>query len=311
MIDLGPFAILRPLWILAIPVLLALAYLAAKRADGFAAWREIIDPALIPVLTRLGHVSLGARDWRPWIMAVAGILMAMGLAGPAKRNQGAPVFRNLDAIMILMDLSPSMLQGGSLDDAQASVARLLDRSGTRPVALSVFAGETFLVSVPTEEPQQLKTSLGVIDIDTMPITGSRPGRALEQARATLADAAAQNSDVIIVTDGGGIGPDAIYQAETLAQEGVRLSAVFVAHNAPPYGIAPDNEQRLRDLIKTGTGIVVDAHDLATLERLLTERKNLGAEEKARRTILFDDFGPWIFLLGLVVLLPIYRQRRDI
>lgn len=311
MIDFGPIALLRPLWFLVIPLLVLLAYLAARRADGFAMWREIIDPQLLPELTRLGHVDLGAKDWRPWTMALAGILMAVGLAGPAKRNEGAPVFRNLDAIMIVMDLSPSMLEGGSLDDAQSSVARLLDRTGTRPVALAVFAGESFLISVPTEEPQALKSSIAVIDIDTMPVAGSRPDRGLELARATLADAGAQMADVIIVTDGGGIGPDALYQADALAQDGNRLSGVYVAHNAPPYGITPDNLNQLNTLVEAGGGIVVDPMDLSPLERLLTSRRSLSAEERARRSILFKDLGPWVFFLGLMILLPTYRKRRDV
>lgn len=311
MIDFGSIAFLRPLWMLAIPILFGLAFVASRRADGFAAWRNVIDPDLIPVLTRLGHVDLGAKDWRPWVMAVSAALMAIGLAGPAKRNAGAPVFRNLDAIMIVLDLSPSMLKGGNHDDAQASVARLLDSNGTRPVALAVFAGESFLVSVPTEEPQALKSSVAVIDADTMPVAGSRPDRGLELARATLNDAGAQNADVILITDGGGIDPEAIYQAEAMVQEGVRLSGIFVAHDKPPYGITPDNAKQLDTLIATGDGIVVGSNDLAPLVRLLSERRGLSEEEKARRTILFQDFGPWVFLAGLLALLPIYRRRRDI
>lgn len=310
-IDFGPVVFLRPLWFLTLPVLLGLAYLAAKRADGFAAWRQVIDPELLPILTRLGHVDLGAKDWRPWVMACAGALMAIGLAGPAKRNDGTPIFRNLDAIMIVMDLSPSVLTGGGLANAQASVARLLDRNGTRPVALAVFAGESFLVSVPTEEPRALKSSIAVIDMDTMPVAGSRPDRGLALARTTLADAGAQNADVIIVTDGGGIGPDAIYQAEALAQENIRLSGIFIGHSAPPYGITPDSPKQLEALVGTGSGIVVQANDLTQLERLLSARRGLSSEEKARRTILFKDFGPWVFFAGLLILLPIYRKRRDI
>lgn len=310
MIDFGPIALLRPLWLLALPALLGLAYIAAKRADGFAAWRHVIDPELLPTLTQLGHVDLGAKDWRPWVVAFAGALMAIGLAGPAKRNDSAPIFRNLDAIMIVMDLSSSVIKGGGLANAQASVARLLDRDGTRPVALAVFAGESFLVSVPTEEPRALNSSIAVIDADTMPVTGSRPDRGLELAHSTLIDAGAQNADVIIVTDGGGIGPNAIYQAEALAQDGIRVSGIFIDHNAPPYGITPANPKQLDALVGTGTGIVVHANDLTQLERLLSARRGLSTEEKARRSILFKDFGPWVFLLGLLALLPIYRKRRE-
>lgn len=311
MIDLGPVALLRPLWLLVIPGVLLLAYSASKRADGFARWRDVIDPALLVALTRLGHVDTGGKDRRPWVIAVATVVMAVGLSGPAQRNSGAPVFRNLNAIMIVLDLSPSMVLGGGLGDAQASVARLLDRSGTRPVALAVFAGESFLISVPTQEPQTLKSSVAVIDAETMPVAGSRADRALALARTTLIDARAENADVIIVTDGGGIGPDALYQAEALARDGVRVSGVFVGHIAPPYGITPDNEAGLEALVDLGGGTLVHARDLAPLEQFLTVRRGLSAQERARRAILFKDFGPWVFFAGLLVLLPVYRKRREI
>ncbi|MEJ8475374.1 vWA domain-containing protein [Roseibium algae] len=311
MIDLGPVAFLRPLWFLMIPVLIGMAFLASKRADGFARWRSMIDPALLPTLMRLGHVDLGARDFRPWVMAVSGVLMAIGLSGPAKRNEGAPIFRNLNAIMIVLDVSPSIVEGGGLPDAQASVARLLDRSGTRPVALSVFSGESFLVSVPTEEPQALKSSIAVLDTDTMPVGGSRPDRALALARQTLIDADAENADVVIVTDGGGIGPDALYEAGALAQGGVRVSGVFVNHKAPPYGVTPASPEQLERLAEDGGGIVVSARNLGPLEGLLAARRSLSAQEQASRAILFTDYGPWFFLAGLLALLPIYRQRREI
>jgi len=207
-ISLAQFALLRPWWLIAIPIVIALACLAWRRADGFGRWHEVIDPDLLPVLTHLGRVEIGARDYRPVFMALAASLMAIGLAGPSVRNPGAPVFRNMDAIVILMDLSPSVVEGGGLGDAQAAVARLLDRSGTRPVALIVYTGESFLVSVPTREPQALKSAIAVIDPETMPIGGSRPDRALELAMQTLNDAKSSHADVIIVSDGGGLGPDA-------------------------------------------------------------------------------------------------------
>jgi len=265
-ISLAQFALLRPWWLIAIPIVIALACLAWRRADGFGRWHEVIDPDLLPVLTHLGRVEIGARDYRPVFMALAASLMAIGLAGPSVRNPGAPVFRNMDAIVILMDLSPSVVEGGGLGDAQAAVARLLDRSGTRPVALIVYTGESFLVSVPTREPQALKSAIAVIDPETMPIGGSRPDRALELAMQTLNDAKSSHADVIIVSDGGGLGPDA-----TLA----------------------------------------NARDLTELETALTARRGLSATEKARRAILFRDYGLWVFALGAVFLLPIYQQRREI
>lgn len=310
MIDLDFIVLLRPAWLLLVPVVVALAVLASLRADGFGRWRKEIDTDLLPTLIALGHVDLGARDFRPWFMAAATTAMAIGLAGPALRNPGAPVFRNLDAIVILMDLSPSVVEGGGLGDAQAAVARLMDRNGTRPVALIVYTAESFLVSVPTEEPQTLKSAIAVIDTQTMPVAGSRPDRALELAQQTLIDAKADNADVIVVSDGGGFGPEALYQIEVLQENEIRVSGVFVSHNDPPFGVPPASLEKLETAMGAGGGIVVDARNTAALEALLSARRGLSAEEKARRTILFRDYGIWVFGLGMLILLPIYQRRRE-
>jgi len=310
MISFAQFALLRPLWLLAIPVVIALAVLAWRRADGFGRWREVIDPELLPVLTRLGQVETGARDYRPVFIALAAALMAIGLAGPAVRNPGAPIFRNLDAVVILMDLSPSVVEGGGLADAQSAVARLLDKSGTRPVALIVYTGESFLVSVPTREPQALKSAVAVIDPKTMPIGGSRPDRALELAMRTLEDAKSSHADVIIISDGGGLGPEALYQIDAMARSDIRVSGVYVDHESPPFGITPAKAERLQEAAAAGRGVFVNAREMTDLEEALAARRGLSATEKARRAILFRDYGIWFFALGALVLLPIYQQRRE-
>ncbi|MGY9048955.1 hypothetical protein P775_12120 [Puniceibacterium antarcticum] len=310
MIDLDVFVLLRPLWLLTIPLVLTAAVIAMRKADGFGRWRKVIDPELLPALIRLGHVQLGASDTRPWVMAAAASLMAIGLAGPALRNPGAPIFRNLDAIVILLDLSPSMIDGGGLGDAQAAVARLLDRKGTRPVALAVYAGESFLVSVPTEDPQMLKSAIAVIDADTMPVAGSRPDRALQLAQQMLRDAQAENADVIVVSDGDGFGPDTLYEVDALFRQNVRISAVFVDHQTPPFGMPPATPQMFEAAVQAGGGILVNARDTRPLERLLADRRGLSTAEMARQAILFRDYGVWIFVLGMLALLPLFQQRRE-
>jgi len=50
---LAEFHWLRPAWLLAVPVVVALAFLLGRRQLGAGNWRNIIDPALMPyVLSR-------------------------------------------------------------------------------------------------------------------------------------------------------------------------------------------------------------------------------------------------------------------
>lgn len=308
MIDLGVMILLRPWWLAAVPVALLAVVLAARRADGLGAWRRVVDPALLPVLRGLGHVTDARADRRPWWLGAALALLALGLAGPATRNADAPAFRNLDAVMILFDLSPSMTEGGGLPAAQAAVSRLIDRHGTRPVALAVFAGESFLVSVPVEDPAPLQTAVAVIGPDTMPVAGSRPDRALAMARNALRDAAAEHPDVVLVSDGGGIGPAARDIARDMVANGIRLSAVYVAPKAGVYGAPPPDRAALAGLIAAGGGLLVDADDIAPLENRLSARRGTSTAEAARRALLFVDHGRIFVALALVAMLPLFRRR---
>ena len=308
MIELGPLILLRPLWLGALPVAAGLAWLAARHADGLARWRRVIDPDFLPVLRELGHVTEAERPTRPWYLGLAAALLALGLSGPATRNPDAPLLRDLDAVMILLDLSPSVTGGGGLEDAQAAVSRLLDRHGTRPVALALYAGESFLVSVPTQAPETLQSVVAVLAADTMPVSGSRPDRALALAESTLRDAAAERPDIVLVSDGGGTGPVAQEIARRIAARGIRISAVYVAPGAAPYGLPPPDRTALERLAETGGGVLVDAGDTAPLEALLAQRRGRAATDTARRSVLFHDHGRIALALALVAMLPLFRQR---
>lgn len=57
----GGLLLLRPLWLLALPPLMALAiFVWRRRAAG--AWAAVLDPALLPVLRRLGLLTDGRHD---------------------------------------------------------------------------------------------------------------------------------------------------------------------------------------------------------------------------------------------------------
>ena len=310
MIELGPVILLRPWWLAALPVLALLTVLALRYADGLGAWRQVIDAELFAVLRRLGHVIEPRSDPRPRWLGLAAALLALGLSGPATRNADAPAFRNLDAVMILLDLSPSMTEGGGLGAAQAAVSRVIDRHGTRPVALVVFAAESFIVSVPVEDPEPLQTAIAVIDAETMPVAGSRPDRALVMARAALRDAAAERPDVVLVSDGGGVGPEALAIARDMAADGIRLSAVFVASTVPSYGAPPPDRAALDALVGVGGGTLVDAGDTAALEARLQDRTGAGRAETSRRTLLFTDHGRILVALAFAAMLPLFRRRKS-
>ncbi len=309
MTGLEGLILLRPIWLGALPVALLLGGLAARASARRGRWTRLIDADLLPAMRRRGHLTEAGRDPSPLLVACSAVLVAAGLAGPATPDPDAPALRNLDAVMILLDLSPSVIEGGGLDDAQAAVSRLIDRHAARPVALGIYSGESFLVSVPTDEPETLQTMVGVVDGDTMPVAGSRPDRALAMARRTLADAVVERPDVVLVSDGGGLGPGALDLARLMASEGIRVSAIFVTPDAAPYGMPPARWESLAALADAGGGAIVHAGDTAPLEALLADRRGAAAADGARRRLRYQDHGRWLVALALVPLAFLFRRRE--
>lgn len=109
--------LLRPLWFLAIPVVALLALRAAWRSAPLGDWNKAADPHLMALAARRGAV-LGGRRQANLAAALAAGILALALTGPAVERPEASTFRNLDATVIVLDLSRSVTEGGRFKEAR-------------------------------------------------------------------------------------------------------------------------------------------------------------------------------------------------
>lgn len=308
MITLGEVVLLRPIWLIGLPVALGIVATLLHHRRALSGWGGVIAPEFLRFLESRGHVLPPRGQGTPvYLGAVAG-LVALALSGPATRDESAPSFRNLDVVYLLIDLSDSMTQGGSLDDAKAAAALILSDAAARPVALALFAGESYLVSPPTSDPGSLETAIAVLSGDTLPDRGSRPDRALADARQVLNDADARRADLILISDGGGLGPEALHAARVLAAEGTRVSAVFVDPDAPPYGMPVSNRAAMSQVVEAGGGRLADAEDTAAISHILRGSGML-TPDTTTAALLLREHGRWFIWPALIPALLLFRRRR--
>lgn len=296
------YELLRPEWALAVPVVLVLALLFARRRAVLGAWDRAVDAPLMAALDRLGRVSRGARQTL-WLPPLIACLVAVALIGPAKERRDGTAFRNLDGVVIVFDLSRSMTEGGRFADA-VTVARLIaDSVGSRQVALVVYGGDAYLASAFTTDAAALGQTLAFLDDETMPDFGSRPERALALARKTVTDAEIVLGDVVLITDGDGVGPEALAEAVRLSEAGAPLSTIYVPSR---QGEQPGRSV-VDGLAEAGGGARGDLLDPFPVTRALDQGLQRRLEETDQAAQMRRDYGRWLLLLAVFPALLLFRR----
>ena len=114
-------------------------------------------------------------------------------------------------------------------------------------------------------------------------------------------------DVVLLSDGGGIGAEAIHEARLLRESGARVSAIFVPPVREPYGMPPSQRDALERLVDTGDGELADAGDVRRLATVLVAPPS-AAVERAFVAVTYDDHGRAILVLALIPMLLLFRRR---
>ena len=100
---LEQFHLLRPWWLLAIPAVLLLLWITANKTR-LGNWSKVIDPRWLPFM--LEPKSYRRRKQWPWLLASC--IAALALSGPSWQQLPQPLHKEQSALVILLDLSPSM-----------------------------------------------------------------------------------------------------------------------------------------------------------------------------------------------------------
>jgi Ca-activated chloride channel homolog len=227
--------LLRPGWLLALPAAAALAWAWWRARAGFGPWRRVVDPKL---LAELAGRAPAAQNRLALALGIAVLaLVCAALAGPSWREQPVALQRDAGARIVVLDLSPSMnavdVAPSRLERARAAAGALLARAAGAKLGVVVFGADAFSIAPLTADPAVLAHLLEGASPHILPRAGSRPDLALELARAMLAEAGAEEGEVILVGDSAG-DARALEAARTLERAGFPVSvlAVGTAHGGP-------------------------------------------------------------------------------
>jgi Ca-activated chloride channel family protein len=319
---------LRPWWGLAALPAVTVAVFWLRRRIGAGDWQRVIAPALLPWLVERSAAAGGHK--LPWIALAAWLSAALALAGPSWRSLPQPVYRSELPLVILFDLSPSMLaadlQPDRLTRARLKLLDLLAARGDGSTALIAYGGDAHLVTPLTDDTRTIATLAPALTPALMPVAGSAPERALALGLELLANVGAEDGDLLLITDG--VDAQGAASIERRLGDGAwRLSvlAVGTPGGAPvPLAeggflrdaggdiqlVAPDLD-RLRELAARSGSIAVaispDESDIRGLTRWFETRADAHAQVLDRHHDTRRDEAPWLALALLPIALAAWRR----
>jgi Ca-activated chloride channel homolog len=220
------FHFIHPYWLLALPLLLALAVWLARRRGRDGAWQRLVDGELLSLL----RLSEGRAGRSPWpIVGAAWALAVLALAGPTWQRQVTPAYRAPAAWIVALELSPSM-DATDIAPSRAARARfavddLLTAAHDARVGLIAFAGDAYTVAPLTQDVATIRNLAQPLAPSLMPEAGDRLAPALEAAGRLAHAAVGANRQVIVFTDGFTDPARALLAARQLRREGIAVNIV--------------------------------------------------------------------------------------
>jgi len=328
--DLTALHLLRPMWLLLIPIWLVLLWLLHRRHASDHGWASLCDPALLLHITgsrasqRLPRSIFVA-------LAVAGTLALLALSGPVFKQLPQPVMQARVDLVIVLDLSASMLaedaKPSRLQRAKQKIQDMLKLKKEGQTGLVVFAGSSFDVVPLTTDNNAIQALLPSLEPSMMPVQGSMASEGLQHADAMLKRVGAAQGSIILLTDG--VDADAITLATKLASHRqISVLAIGSADGAPIPGnngsfihdaqgnivLAQVDMPQLVALANAGGGVFrqvqIDDSDLLGLPGLQASALNGVMDNTATQTLQTDQWreeGPWLLWLALPLFALLFRR----
>ena len=200
---LEQFHFLRPLWLFGLIPVAFVGWKLWNLGMQSGQWQKLIPNHLLEHLLEgeeQSHSRLPAV-----LITIAGMIAVIALAGPAWRQLSTPVEKSRAPLVLVVDLSRSMLAADPKPNRMVRAKqKLTDIVRLRKdglTALVAYAGDSHVVTPLTDDSGTLINMVRALNPDIMPVPGSRPEKGIEQAIALMKQGAGQAGTILLLTDG--------------------------------------------------------------------------------------------------------------
>lgn len=201
---MADFHFLRPLWLLLLLAVPLLVVILRNAGHGDSGWSRLIPaPLLSPLIRSRGQQN--DRSGSPLVpLSLALAILAVALAGPAWREAPTPLKQPVDSLVMVLDLSLSMLATDVEPDRLTRAKRKIrDILRTREGSLNglvVYAADAHVVTPLTDDARTIEAMLNVLDPTIMPAQGNRADLAVTRATELLEQGAPGRGKILLITD---------------------------------------------------------------------------------------------------------------
>lgn len=316
--NLADFHFIRPYWLLAILPTLVIVLLMVRNKLSQGNWAACCDAELLPFLLQEKTVNQSRLLLATGVIAT--LLVIVALAGPTWQRLPSPVFRNEAALVIALNLSPSMDAGdikpSRLTIARYKIADILKQRKDGQTALLVYSGDAFTVTPLTNDTNTIESQLAALTTDIMPSQGNNTESVLEKSVALFKQTGLQTGQILLITDAVDL-DEALPAVKKLDNFQLSVLGVGTEDGAPialPEGgflkddqgsivVTKLNETDLSTLAQAGHGryqtLTTDDSDVQSL--LNAFDKPVQQQSKVDDNVMleqWDDKGAWLLLLVL-------------
>ena len=193
---------LRPEWFYALIPALLLFALLRYRQSHHSNWEKVIAPHLLPHI--LSNPDKAVSKSPLSLLLAAWLLAIVAIAGPVWRQTPQPVHEREDALVVIFDLTRSMLATDVKPDrlvrAKRKLIDLLELREEGVTGLVVFAGDAHVVSPLTDDTKTIAAMIPALSPDIVPAPGSALAPALVKAIDLFQGGGTASGRILIITD---------------------------------------------------------------------------------------------------------------
>lgn len=284
--------------------------------------KRIGDPQLVQQLVK----SFSSRNFliKFVLIGVVFLLLILGMANPRARGTSENITRQGVDVMIVLDVSKSMLatdvKPSRLDKAKQLLYRLVDKLPNDRLGLILFAGRSYMQMPLTPDHGAAKMYISEASPNAVPTQGTDFAEALQMANNSFNRNEHKYKAVVLISDGEDHDPEGLKTAKQLAENGVMINAVGIGTPEGSIIIDPGtnepkkdekgnivisklNEPELQGISDATNGIYIRLDNLEDATITLSQR--LDSIEKRALTesefVNYKNYFPWFLGLALILL----------